>query len=68
MKLQLPLHLHCAFRVLSEQRYTVFKSLSYSFVYQGPPIYLVRPPGPARLCRPWRFFQMQVADQQVVIS
>ena len=68
---QPPLHfrVRCAFRGFSEQGwYAVHKSLSYIFVRQGLPLYSVGSPDPARLCRPWRVFQMQVADYQVVIG
>jgi len=68
---QLTLHLrvHCAFREFSEQgRHAACKGFSYIFVRQGLPLYSVGSPGPARLCRPWLFFQMQVADHHMVIG
>ena len=68
---QLPLYLRvcCAFQeLLQQRRYAVCNCLSYVFVRQDVPFYSVGSPVPARLCKPWRFFQIQVTDQQVVIG
>ena len=47
---------------------TLSAKRSYILVREAPQLYSAGPPRSARLCRPCRFFQMQVADKQVVIS
>jgi len=67
---QPPLHLRCALREFSKQgRYAVRKGLSYIFVCQGLLLRVWQDLLVQHVCvSPYVFFQMQVADQQVVIS
>ena len=65
---QPPFRIRCAFLEVLGTWTLSAKNLSYILVHQELPLYSVESPGPARLCRLRRFFQMQAADQQVVIG